>query len=140
VVHGDPVLEDSLPQLVDLPNEAFLKSEGETRIDFNALKVDWFKMLTTEPFDQQQGLFEMLSNHSAYTVNPNSCWIKDHLKLFRLAGLIVARAVIDTVQLPFCLTMALLKHLLGTPVSPRDLQHFESLPHWSRGRSERIGT
>jgi E3 ubiquitin-protein ligase HUWE1 len=131
-VRRSHVLEDSFRQLRNLPPSEFLRRirityEQEMSCDGGgALLRDWLQCLATEIFRQDRGFFTRPSDGYTYSVNPRSCRQDDYVEMFRFAGRIVARTVIEAFKLPISLCRSLLTHLLGLPVSLRDVDDYDN--------------
>ena len=57
----------------------------------------------------------------------------DHLRFFRFAGRFVAKALRERVAIPISLSLPLLKHVLGVPLSFSDLEFVDAEAFQSRG-------
>ncbi|ETV72086.1 hypothetical protein H257_12871 [Aphanomyces astaci] len=101
---------------------------GESAIDAGGVTREWYTLLTTEIFSDEQGLF-MVTNKDdqSFFINPNSerDHGPNHLADFQAVGRLLGRAIIDGQVLPFHFCVPLFKMLLGYPVSIEDIRYLD---------------
>ncbi|OHT10043.1 hypothetical protein TRFO_20849 [Tritrichomonas foetus] len=136
VIRRQNILTDSFLRLHnckprDLLKNIHVKFIGEAGYDAGGLRRDWFTQLVKEMFNPNYALFIPSANKRSNQPNPSSYVNNDHIEYFRFAGLIIARALIDGVNLDAHLTTSFCKHILQTPVSLRDVEDVDESLHQS---------
>ncbi|ETV72062.1 hypothetical protein, variant [Aphanomyces astaci] len=127
------IFDESVELLMHVPvNQLCTKTMitllGESAIDAGGVTREWYTLLTTEIFNDEQGLF-MVANKDdqSFFINPNS--ERDHgeyhLADFQAIGRLLGRAIIDGQVLPFHFCVPLFKMLLGYPVSIEDVRYLD---------------
>uniref|UniRef100_A0AAV1T6S6 HECT-type E3 ubiquitin transferase n=1 Tax=Peronospora matthiolae TaxID=2874970 RepID=A0AAV1T6S6_9STRA len=131
------ILDDALPQLagagVDISrmqehlNIGFI---GEPALDAGGVLREWFGLVCKELFGAERGLF--VTTHAedcSYWINPESAKCvpegQDHLLYFKFAGRLLGKAVLDGLILEVGISLPLLKHLLGVPITFSDLEFLD---------------
>lgn len=117
-VSRNNILQDSLRQILSIRPQALLnririKYEDEQGIDAGGLLKDWFSTLVTQLFNPNYALFLPSSNGRSNQPNPLSYVNTECLSYFKLAGRIIARAVMEGIPVPAHFTRGFLKHILG---------------------------
>ncbi|KAH0790301.1 ubiquitin-protein ligase 1 [Histomonas meleagridis] len=135
-VRRDSILTDSFRRLGNTPVNELLKHinvsfVGENGFDAGGLRRDWFTSLIKEILNANYALFLPSSNGRSYQPNPASYVNTEHIQYFKFAGKILARALIDNVNVDAHLTTSFCKHILQTPVSLRDLEDVDETLHRS---------
>ena len=104
---------------------------GEEGYDAGGVRRDWFTCLTKELFNQNYALFMATPGGRSHQPNPASYVNPDHIPYFTFAGRIIARALVEGVNLDAHLTTAFCKHILQLPLSLRDLETVDESLHQS---------
>lgn len=101
--------------------------KGELGVDAGGVKKDWFTEMTKQMFSPEIGIFNASStNQNVYYPNPLSFKRKDHLALFEFAGLFIAKALLDGIQINCHLSQVFYKHILGIKPSFQDLKEIDA--------------
>ncbi|CAK4687516.1 hypothetical protein LEN26_007984 [Aphanomyces euteiches] len=133
VVRRDHIVEDSFAHIMRLNYDQLrqrwrVRFEGEPALDAGGVFREWLTLLVTELFDPAFGLFVSTasSDHCAW-INPNSAAMRgpNHLEYYTLAGRLLGKALLEEQLLPVHLSLPLLKHILGVPISFSDLQFLD---------------
>jgi len=100
------------------------KFAGEDGLDSGGVAREFFHELSRQLFSVEAGLFLFSqTDHVSYQINPSSGLANElHLLYFRFAGRVFGKALLDGHVVPVHLTQPLYKHMLGEPVSIRDLE------------------
>ena len=104
---------------------------GEEGYDAGGVRRDWFTCLTKELFNQNYALFMATPGGRSHQPNPASYVNQDHIAYFTFAGRIMARALVEGVNLDAHLTTAFCKHILQLPLTLRDLETVDESLHQS---------
>lgn len=99
----------------------FIQEEG---LDAGGLTREWFQLVSTQIFNPDLGLFVSSSaNQMNMEINPaSSICCEDHLVYYRFFGRVLGKALFDGQSVTGNMTPYLFKHLLGWPVTFRDLE------------------
>ncbi|ETV72690.1 hypothetical protein, variant [Aphanomyces astaci] len=132
VVRRDHLVEDSLANVMCLSPEQLrqrwrVSFAGEPALDAGGVLREWLALLVLALFEPSFGLFVSTasSDHCAW-INPMSGAYQDrHLEYYSLVGRVVGKALFEEQLLPVHLTLPLLKHILGVPISFSDLQFLD---------------
>ena len=131
-VHRSEVLVESMEQLLGIQTVHIhmpLRVEfiGESGIDAGGLEREWIALLSEKLFDDRTGLFQRCcSDNVSYRINPLSVEAsEDHLEYFRGAGRFLGRALLEGQLLQAQLSLPLLKHFLGVPITFADLEYVD---------------
>uniref|UniRef100_H3HC58 HECT-type E3 ubiquitin transferase n=1 Tax=Phytophthora ramorum TaxID=164328 RepID=H3HC58_PHYRM len=129
------IIQQSL-QLAEAPPDAlhaYLKItfDGEPGIDAGGLLREWFGIVCKQIFSEKMGLFVPTKGEDmSYWIDPLSDEKNEtHLKLFRLAGILIGKALFEGLVLDAHLALPLLKHVLGIPISFSDLEFLDEELH-----------
>ncbi|KAF1775863.1 HECT domain [Phytophthora cactorum] len=144
-VTRERIIQQSL-QLAEVAPDAlhaYLKItfEGEPGIDAGGLLREWFGIVCKQIFSEKMGLFVPTKGEDmSYWIDPLSGEKNEnHLKLFRLAGILIGKALFEGLVLDVHLALPLLKHVLGIPISFSDLEFLDEELHrnckWLRGNN-----
>lgn len=95
---------------------------GEEGFDAGGPKREWYTLLVKDLFNPGYALFSPSANGRSYQPNPSSYVNPENLKFLNFAGKIIARALIDQINIDAHLTTSFCKHILQIPVSLRDLE------------------
>lgn len=134
-VTRERIIQQSLQLAEAAPDalHAYLKItfEGEPGIDAGGLLREWFGIVCKQIFSEKMGLFIPTKGEDmSYWIDPLSGEKNDdHLKLFRLAGILIGKALFEGLVLDVHLALPLLKHVLGIPISFSDLEFLDEELH-----------
>jgi len=100
---------------------------GEPALDAGGVAREFFSCICEQIFNPDCGLFLYSAvNQMCMQINPNSGIAnEDHLRYFHTAGRILGKALMDGQITPVHLVQPLYKHLMGWPVTLRDLEHID---------------
>jgi hypothetical protein len=126
------LLEDTLKQLQLLDSKHlrkrfFVSFKNEPGIDGGGLQREWLVLSIKHLFSEEMGLFQVVDKQSqSFWINPTSSLHHDaHLDYFRLAGRLMGKALAEQIALPLFLSLPLLKHIIGAPLTMGDLEFFD---------------
>jgi hypothetical protein len=99
----------------------------EPGLDAGGVTREWYHLLSSELFNPDCGLFQYSAvNQMCMQINPNSGLAnEDHLRYFHFAGRVLGKALMDGQITPVHLVQPLYKHLMGFPITLRDLEHID---------------
>ncbi|CAI5732425.1 unnamed protein product [Peronospora farinosa] len=135
------VLDDSLPQLAGSGVEISRMQEhlnigfiGEPALDAGGVLREWFGLVCKELFSAERGLFVTThAEDSSYWINPESAKRvsegQNHLQYFTFAGRLLGKSMLDGLVLEVSMSLPLLKHLLGVPITFSDLEFLDEELH-----------
>lgn len=100
---------------------------GEPGLDAGGVAREFYSVICEQIFNPDCGLFLYSAvNQMCMTINPNSGIANEfHLRYFHMAGRILGKALMDGQITPVHLVQPMYKHLMGWPVSLRDLEHID---------------
>ena len=100
---------------------------GEPALDAGGIAREWFCLVSEQLFNPNCGFFLYSAvNQSCMQINPNSDILNDfHLRYFNLAGRFLGKALMDGQITPVHLVQPLYKHLMGWPITLKDLEHID---------------
>lgn len=100
---------------------------GEPALDAGGVAREFFAIVAEQLFNPDCGLFLYSAvNQMCMQINPNSGIANEfHLRYFHMAGRILGKALMDGQITPVHLIQPLYKHLMGWPVTLRDLEHID---------------
>ncbi|CEG36049.1 hect e3 ubiquitin [Plasmopara halstedii] len=136
-VRRSAIFEDSVPQLAGPDVELSRMHEhlnitfiNEPALDAGGVLREWFGLICQDIFSAKRGLFVTThAEDSSYWINSESlkCVQEDqnHLQLFTFAGRLLGKAILDGLVLEVSLSLPLLKHLLGVPITFSDLEYLD---------------
>ncbi|KAF1330888.1 Hect e3 ubiquitin ligase, partial [Globisporangium splendens] len=135
-VTRENLVQETLTRLTTASPEAlhtYLKITfaGEPGIDAGGLLREWFGIICKEIFSEKMGLFVPTKGEDmSYWIDPLSGEKnKNHLQYFRLAGILIGKALFEGLVLDVHLALPLLKHVLGIPISFSDLEFLDEDLH-----------
>ena len=100
--------------------------KGEPARDAGGVAREFWSLLSAELFHPHAGLFKYSANENlTYQINPLAPVLhtpEAAQRLFRLAGRLLAKALLDKQLVTVSLNRPLLKHILGAPVTFDDLE------------------
>lgn len=136
-VRRSAILDDSLPQLAGEDVDKSRMQEhlnigfiGEPALDAGGVLREWFGLVCKELFSGQRGLFVTThAEDSSYWINSESVKCvpegQDHLQYYTFAGRLLGKAILDGLVLEVSMSLPLLKHLLGVPITFSDLEFLD---------------
>lgn len=97
---------------------------GEPALDAGGVSREWYQLLVEEIFNPDHGLFLYSAiNQTCMQINPNSNIANENDKRFYyLLGRILGKSLMDGQITPVHLVQPIYKHLMGWPVTLRDLE------------------
>ena len=100
---------------------------GEPALDAGGVAREFYSCICEQIFNPDCGLFLYSSvNQMCMQVNPNSGLAnEDHLRCFNMVGRLLGKALMDGQITPVHLVQPLYKHLMGWPVTLKDLEHID---------------
>eukprot|EP01038_Epipyxis_sp_PR26KG_P005897 gene5897-8137_t len=100
---------------------------GEPALDAGGVAREFFNCICEQIFNPDCGLFSYSSaNQMCMQINHNSGIANEfHLRYFHTAGRILGKALMDNQITPVHLVQPLYKHLMGWPVTMKDLEHID---------------
>lgn len=104
-----------------------VKFEGEKGINRGGLTKDWFNKISKALFDPETNLF--IEKEKTRSYQPNSCSI--NYEYFKFAGKIIARTIIEGLNIEFHLTIPFIKQILHRKISENDLEYVEPIKYKS---------
>ncbi|GMF10791.1 unnamed protein product [Phytophthora lilii] len=106
----------------------------ETGVDAGGVHREWFTLVTELVIDPSLGVFTC-TNHEAQTyffnVNSEKAVGEEHLAYFFAVGRLVGRALLEGEVMGFHFTSALLKLMLGIPITFRDYEDLDPVTYKS---------
>lgn len=126
-IRREYILADSYMKIHAMQRDKLLgsikiKYNKEAGIDAGGLTRDWFTCLIKEIFNPNYVLFTPSSNERSFQPNPSSKVNNDHIQYFVFVGKVLARAMIEQINLDAHLTVSLIRQILGLEPSLRDLE------------------
>lgn len=94
--------------------------EGEDGLGHGVVR-EWFDVLSREILNPDYALFTQSTDGSTFQPNSNSAINPDHLAYFKFAGQALGLALYHRQVLNVSFTRSFYKHILGIPVSYRDV-------------------
>lgn len=76
------------------------------------LTREWIVLALKDILDPQKGLFKLSSNGVTIQPHPHSFLVPNHLTHFRYAGRLIAKGLIDKLDLEVDFNKSFLKHIL----------------------------
>jgi len=99
----------------------FMEEDG---VDAGGIEREWFLLLFQALFDPLFGMF--IFREGAYSINPASGTANElHLEYFHFTGRLIGKALMEHQSLPIHLSLLLLKHILGQPISLSDMEFID---------------
>merc|ERR1711871_203869 len=132
-VNRGRVLDDSFRKLRHCKAEEMRKRvsisfTGEEGMDAGGLTREWYTVLAREIFDERVPLFTSMGSNVTFqpsALSSLSCPDEDHLDYFKFVGRIIGKALCDGQLLDAHFTRTFYKHILGLPITYRDLEAIE---------------
>mmetsp|Transcript_16898 Transcript_16898/g.25462 ORF Transcript_16898/g.25462 Transcript_16898/m.25462 type:complete len:690 (+) Transcript_16898:303-2372(+) len=131
-IRRSSLLQDSMESVESIQSSnmhKILRVEfiGEPGLDAGGVTREWYNLVADQLFNPDCGLFLYSSvNQMCMQVNPNSGIANEyHLRYFHFAGRVLGKALMDGQITPVHLVQPLYKHLMGFPVTLRDLEHID---------------
>lgn len=100
---------------------------GEPGLDAGGVAREFYGVVCEQIFNPDCGLFLYSAvNQMCMQVNPNSGIANEfHLRYFHMAGRLLGKSLMDGQITPVHLVQPIYKHLMGWPISLRDLEHLD---------------
>lgn len=100
---------------------------GEPALDAGGVAREFYSIICEQIFNPDCGLFLYSSvNQMCMQINPNSGIANEfHLRYFHMVGRLLGKALMDGQITPVHLVQPLYKHLMGWPITLRDLEHID---------------
>lgn len=131
-VRRNSVLQDSMDAVesiepADMRKIFRFEFLGEPALDAGGVAREFFGIVSEQLFNPDFGLFLYSSvNQMCMQINPNSGIANEfHLRYFHMAGRVLGKALMDGQITPVHLVQPLYKHLMGWPVTFRDLEQID---------------
>ena len=126
------LLMDAMEGIQSIDKEDMLKTFrfefiGEPGLDAGGVAREFYELFSQDLFNPDCGLFTYSSvNQMCMQINPNSGIANEyHLKYFHTCGRLLGKALMDNQIVPVHLIQPLYKHLMGWPVTLRDLEQID---------------
>lgn len=126
------LLQDAMDGIESIQSEDMMKTFrfefiGEPGLDAGGVAREFYELFSEQLFNPDCGLFTYSSvNQMCMQINPNSGIANEHhLKYFHTCGRLLGKALMDQQIIPVHLIQPLYKHLMGWPVTLRDLEHID---------------
>jgi hypothetical protein len=106
--------------------------KNEVGVDGGGLQREWLLLCINHLFAEDMGLFRVVDKQSqSFWINPLSSVYSSaaHLQHFRFAGRLIGKALSEQIMLPLFLSLPLLKHIVGAPLTLGDLEFFDHELH-----------
>lgn len=112
---------------VDMKRVFRFEFTGEPALDAGGVAREFYSVVCGQIFNPDFGLFSYSAeNQMCMTINPSSGLANGHhLRYFYTAGQILGKALMDAQIIPMHLVRPLYKHLLGWPITVRDVEHVD---------------
>jgi E3 ubiquitin-protein ligase NEDD4 len=131
-VRRDMLLQDAMDAIesidaVDMRKVFRFEFIGEPALDAGGVAREFYSVICEQLFNPDCGLFLYSAvNQMCMQVNPNSGIANDfHLRYFHMCGRVLGKALMDGQITPVHLVQPMYKHLMGWPVTLRDLEHID---------------
>jgi len=131
-VRRHSLLQDSMEGLesikpADMHKVLRFEFIGEPGLDAGGVTREWYNLVSEQLFNPDCGLFTYSSvNQMCMQINPNSDIANEHhLRYFHFAGRVLGKALMDNQLCPVHLVQPIYKHLMGWPITLRDLEHID---------------
>lgn len=131
-VRRSSVLQDAMDAIesIEVPDmRKIFRFEfiGEPALDAGGVAREFYSIICEQIFNPDCGLFLYSSvNQMCMQINHNSGIANEfHLRYFHMVGRILGKALMDGQITPVHLVQPLYKHIMGWPISLRDLEHID---------------
>ncbi len=131
-IRRERLLDDSFNSFLKLKSEDFrrffrFEFINEPGVDAGGVAREWFQLVGDACFNVDFGLFEYSGvDNVCYQLNPNSGIANEvHLQYFRFVGRLLGKALYDGHTLSAHLAQPLYKHMLGWPLTEKDLEYVD---------------
>lgn len=132
-VRRERLFDDSFNSFLKLKSEDFrryfrFEFINEPGVDAGGVAREWFQIVGDACFNVDFGLFEYSGGDNvSYQLNPNSGIANEvHLQYFRFVGRLMGKALFDGQTLSAHLAQPLYKHILGWPITEKDLEFIDN--------------
>ena len=131
-VRRDSMLQDAMDAIesIDAPDmKKIFRFEfiGEPALDAGGVAREFYTVLCEQLFNPDSGLFLYSAvNQMCMQINPNSGIANEfHLRYFHMCGRLLGKALMEGQITPVHLVQPMYKHIMGWPVTLRDLEHLD---------------
>lgn len=131
-VRRNSLLQDSMEGMESIQSADMRKMFrfdfiGEPGLDAGGVAREWYNLVAEQLFNPDCGLFLYSSvNQMCMQINSNSGIANEyHLRYFHFAGRVLGKALMDGHITPVHLVAPLYKHLMGFPITLKDLEHID---------------
>ena len=131
-VRRDSMLQDAMDAIesidaVDMKKMFRFEFIGEPALDAGGVAREFYTVLCEQLFNPDSGLFLYSAvNQMCMQINPNSGIANEyHLRYFHMCGRLLGKALMDGQITPVHLVQPMYKHIMGWPVTLRDLEHLD---------------
>eukprot|EP01035_Chromulina_nebulosa_P020157 gene20157-26170_t len=102
---------------------------GEPALDAGGVTREFYQLICQQLCNPDIGLFQYSSaNQMCMQFNPNSGIINEHhLRYFHMFGRILGKALMDNQITPVHFVQPMYKHMMGWPITLRDLEHIDDV-------------
>lgn len=94
-------------------------------MDFGGLTKEWINLVIKDILDPAKGLFKTSSNKVTLMPNPKSYLVPSHLDHFELVGKLIAKGLIEGLDIEVDFTRSFLKHILRKTLYIKDLEDID---------------
>ena len=128
-VRREHVFEESFRELhrrspEELKSRLYVIFEGEEGQDAGGLLREWYQIIAREIFNPHYALFTTTPGDKVtYVCNSFSHYNPNHLDYFKFVGRVIAKAIYDNKHLDCYFSRSFYKHILGQPISFKDMEH-----------------
>ena len=131
-VRRDSMLQDAMDAIesidaTDMKKVFRFEFIGEPALDAGGVAREFYTVLCEQLFNPDSGLFLYSAvNQMCMQINPNSGIANEfHLRYFHMCGRLLGKALMDGQITPVHLVQPMYKHIMGWPVTLRDLEHLD---------------
>lgn len=131
-VRRDSMLQDAMDAIesidaADMKKVFRFEFIGEPALDAGGVTREFYTILCEQLFNPDSGLFLYSAvNQMCMQINPNSGIANEfHLRYFHMCGRLLGKALMDGQITPVHLVQPMYKHIMGWPVTLRDLEHLD---------------
>ncbi|KAL7691329.1 putative HECT domain, Zinc finger, RanBP2-type, HECT, E3 ligase catalytic domain-containing protein [Plasmopara halstedii] len=138
-IHRDRVIEQSMALFMSTPigtlhRRLRVDFMGEAGVDGGGLLREWLHLVCNELFSETQGLFTLTSSsaHQGYWIlRASKEDVTKQLKMYIFLGKLLGKALLEGLLLNVRLSIPLLKHILGVPLTFYDLYLLDETVYFS---------
>lgn len=93
--------------------------ENEQGVDGGGITREWMNLILKDVMDTRKGLFQATKNGVSHVISQSSFVVPNHLTHFRYVGRLIAKGLVDGIELEVDLSQSILKQILRKSRSPR---------------------